>query len=78
MDAVDPTLVDQVEQTLRVHTACWESARPGCGGSATSSGPNARSWWIRAWAKDQGISVSDRGRLAASVIEQYEKAATAR
>ena len=37
-----------------------------------------RSARIRAWAKGQGISVSDRGRLAASVIGQYEKAATAR
>jgi hypothetical protein len=29
---------------------------------------------IRAWAKDQGISVSDRGRIPASVVEQYEAA----
>jgi|SRR5215472_5770898 len=37
-----------------------------------------RSARIRAWAKDQGISVSDRGRIAGGVIEQYEEAATAR
>jgi hypothetical protein len=30
---------------------------------------------IRAWAKDQGIAVSDRGRIPASVIAQYEAAA---
>ena len=29
---------------------------------------------IRAWAKDQGITVSDRGRISASVAEQYEAA----
>jgi nucleoid-associated protein Lsr2 len=29
---------------------------------------------IRAWAKDQGITVSDRGRISASVAEQYESA----
>jgi hypothetical protein len=29
---------------------------------------------IRAWAKDQGIAVSDRGRIPASVVEQYEAA----
>jgi hypothetical protein len=27
---------------------------------------------IRAWAKDQGIAVSDRGRLPGHVVEQYE------
>jgi hypothetical protein len=34
-----------------------------------------RSADIRAWAKDQGITVSDRGRISASVAEQYEAAA---
>ena len=29
---------------------------------------------IRAWAKEQGIAVSDRGRIPASVAEQYEAA----
>ena len=33
-----------------------------------------RSTDIRAWAKDQGITVSDRGRIAASVAEQYDAA----
>ena len=28
---------------------------------------------IRAWAKDRGIQVSDRGRIPASVVEQYEQ-----
>jgi hypothetical protein len=35
-----------------------------------------RSGDIRAWAKDQGITVSERGRIPASVIEQYEAATT--
>ena len=30
---------------------------------------------IRAWARNQGIAVSDRGRIPASVIEQYQAAA---
>ena len=29
---------------------------------------------IRAWAKEQGITVSDRGRIPASVAEQYHAA----
>ena len=33
-----------------------------------------RSASIRAWAKGQGIAVSDRGRIPASVVEQYEAA----
>jgi hypothetical protein len=33
-----------------------------------------RSGDIRAWANDQGIAVSDRGRISASVVEQYEAA----
>ena len=43
--------------------------RPGR--TASSRG---RSSDIRAWAKDQGITVSDRGRIPASVAEQYEAA----
>jgi hypothetical protein len=31
-----------------------------------------RSADIRAWAKDQGITVSDRGRIPATVAEQYD------
>jgi hypothetical protein len=33
-----------------------------------------RSSSIRAWAKGQGIAVSERGRVPASVVEQYENA----
>jgi Lsr2 len=44
--------------------------RPG----RTAAGRD-RSGDIRAWAKDQGIGVSERGRIPASVVEQYEAAA---
>jgi hypothetical protein len=33
---------------------------------------------IRAWARDQGIAVSGRGRIPASVVAQYEAAAKGR
>ena len=39
--------------------------------SRTSSS-RQRSGGIRAWAKEQGIAVSERGRIPASVVEQYE------
>jgi Lsr2 len=29
---------------------------------------------IRAWAKDQGIQVNDRGRIPTSVVKEYEAA----
>jgi hypothetical protein len=37
-----------------------------------------RSGDIRAWAKDRGIAVSERGRIPASVMEQYHAAGTGR
>jgi Lsr2 len=37
-----------------------------------------RSSDIRAWAKTQGITVSDRGRIPASVVEQYQTATAGR
>lgn len=33
-----------------------------------------RSSDIRSWAKAEGIAISDRGRIPASVVEQYEDA----
>jgi hypothetical protein len=43
--------------------------RPG-----RSAASRERSGDIRAWAKEQGIAVSNRGRIPASVVEQYEAA----
>jgi Lsr2 len=45
-------------------------SRPG-----RSAASRERSGDIRAWARNQGIAVSDRGRIPASVIEQYQAAA---
>ena len=39
-----------------------------------SASSRDRSGGIRAWAKSQGIAVSARGRIPASVVEQYETA----
>jgi hypothetical protein len=43
--------------------------RPG-----RTSASRDRSGSIRAWAKEGGITVSERGRIPASVVEQYEAA----
>jgi hypothetical protein len=42
-------------------------SRPG-----RTAASRERSGDIRAWAKDHGIAVSDRGRIPASVVDQYE------
>jgi len=41
---------------------------------ARPSSARERSGDIRAWAKAEGIPVSDRGRIPASVVEQYQAA----
>jgi hypothetical protein len=38
------------------------------------SSARERSGDIRAWAKAEGITISDRGRIPASVVAQYEAA----
>ena len=50
-------------------TSRGQRRRPGWTASSRE-----RSADIRAWAKDQGITVSDRGRISASVAEQYDAA----
>jgi hypothetical protein len=44
--------------------------------AARPASSRERSGDIRAWAKDQGIPVSERGRIPASVAAQYEAATT--
>jgi hypothetical protein len=51
--------------------------KPGRGprrGPARTSAARQRSGDIRAWAKAQGIPVSDRGRIPASIAGQYQAA----
>ncbi|MFC7650438.1 histone-like nucleoid-structuring protein Lsr2 [Streptosporangium lutulentum] len=42
--------------------------------SSTRTLPREKSSDIRTWAKAHGLSVSERGRIAAKVVEQYEAA----
>ncbi|MFD9905664.1 Lsr2 family protein [Streptomyces sp. NPDC059063] len=41
---------------------------------AATSGGSENTAQIRAWAKDNGFEVNDRGRVPASIREAYEKA----
>lgn len=43
------------------------------GGSASMDRDQAAA--IRSWAKKQGLKVSDRGRIPATIIEQYNQSA---
>jgi hypothetical protein len=43
---------------------------------ARTASSRERSGDIRAWAKDHGIAVSERGRIPASVVQQYQAATT--
>lgn len=45
---------------------------------ARTAASRQRSSDIRAWARQQGISVSERGRIPASLVQQYEAAAQGR
>jgi Lsr2 len=45
------------------------SRRPG-----RTAANRQRSGDIRAWAKEHGLAVSERGRIRASVVEQYHAA----
>lgn len=39
-----------------------------------SSGNRERTADIRSWAREHGVAINERGRIPASVIEQYEAA----
>jgi hypothetical protein len=45
-------------------------------GPARTASSRQRSVDIRAWAKAKGLAVSDRGRIPASVADQYEATTT--
>jgi hypothetical protein len=51
-------------------------AQPRRGGRASVN--RQRSGDVRAWAKEHGLAVSERGRIPASVLEQYQAAANGR
>jgi hypothetical protein len=42
--------------------------------SGRTAAGRQRSGDIRAWAKEHGLAVSERGRIPASVVEQYQAA----
>ena len=53
--------------------ARWAGRAPSLRPGRTAAG-HQRSGDIRAWAKAHGLAVSERGRIPASVVEQYQAA----
>lgn len=71
LEALSPFL--KAEGARRVRSA---ASGTGIKDRRRSEGPsgNKDAAKIRAWAKDNGYEVNDRGRMPASVVEAYEKA----
>ena len=55
-----------------------KTGRHAAGRPARTAAGRQRSVEIRAWAREHGIAVSDRGRIPASVAERYQAAAKRR
>jgi hypothetical protein len=71
MEALSPFL--HAEGVRRVRDSSAARTRRTRGGP-TQSAKDQDSAAIRAWAKEQGYEVNDRGRVSATVREAYEKA----
>ena len=82
---LNDTHAEELDEVLAPYiSAATENARRGGGRTTRSSGPQrprASSGsgevdpkQVRAWAEANGVEVSPRGRIAASVIEQYRAA----
>jgi hypothetical protein len=67
--ALDEVLAPYLANARRVRTKPAAPRRPAAK-SSLPAGPRK----VRAWAKDQGIAVSDRGRISADVMRQYQEA----
>jgi hypothetical protein len=60
----------------KVGRSTSSSGRSGRRGGGTSTSMDRdQAAAIRSWAKKQGLKVSDRGRIPATIIEQYNQSA---
>jgi hypothetical protein len=69
-DALHTALAKYVEHARKVGGASRRQVRDGRRGADTTDTAK-----VREWAKKQGIDIKDRGRVPATVIEQYQTAA---
>jgi hypothetical protein len=50
------------------------SSRRARAGTGRQAGTRVDRALVRAWAKDQGLKVSERGRISAEIMQQYDAA----
>ncbi|MGF3056828.1 histone-like nucleoid-structuring protein Lsr2 [Microbacterium sp. YY-01] len=66
---------EQLRQALNPYiSAGRRAARPGSGSAGRRTQRNPETAAIRAWAAENGYSVSERGRVPASIVEAYRAA----
>jgi hypothetical protein len=58
----------------KAETGTTRGRRRGAGGGAQRAMTREKSAEIRAWAKAHGHPVSERGRIASSIVEAYDAA----
>lgn len=63
-----------LEKALKPYLEAGTKVRRSARTKSTSTSPKRDLAAIREWANAQGIQVSERGRVAASVIDQYDAA----
>jgi len=59
----------------RTSTTSSRSSGGGRRGGSSTAMDRDQAAAIRSWAKKQGLKVSDRGRIPATIIEQYNQSA---
>jgi hypothetical protein len=69
--AFEKALKPYLDAATKVSRRSSSSRRPRSASSTASRSDLAQ---VREWAKSQGIEVSERGRVSASVLEQYDAA----
>lgn len=66
--------VGHARKLTRGQAARRSVGRTRTGGSGGSGGPGGETAAIRTWARQNGHNVSERGRIAANVVEAYRQA----
>lgn len=63
----------KLERTVAPYVAAGRKVtrRRTQGSAGRSTGPRVDRALVRAWAKEHGLKVSDRGRISADVMQQY-------
>jgi hypothetical protein len=72
--ALDEALAPYLANARRVRTKPATPRRPAPRRPAAKSSVPAGPREVRAWAKNNGIEVSDRGRIGADVMRRYQEA----